>query len=78
MEKVLELSSDEPDKAIIYLLGLIITVLCGVVVILWKDRKKEEIKNFNMLLKNLEYIKENSISFEGVKDKIDQLLRKYG
>jgi hypothetical protein len=78
MDKVIEASNENPNEALIYLLGLIITVLCGVVVMLWKERKKEEVKNFNMLLRAVEGFKDNSFALERLQYKIDQLLKKYG
>jgi hypothetical protein len=51
-------------------------VLCGVIVALWKDRKVEEVKNFNMLLRAVDSFKDNAIALEGLKDKLNQLLLK--
>ena len=87
MDKVLEYSDDSPYKAIIYLLLLAIVGLCGVIVVLWKEQKKEEVKNFNMLLKAIEAFRENGnaldsvktnaiIEFNNIKNKMDQLLHK--
>lgn len=76
MEDVIDYASNSPNEALIYVLCTIITALCFVVRTLWTDRKAEEAKNFNMLLKSVENFKDNAVALEGLKDKVDQLLRK--
>jgi len=76
MEKVVQLNNESPNSALIYFLSLCIIVLCGVIVALWKDRKVEEVKNFNMLLRAVDSFKDNAIALEGLKDKLNQLLLK--
>lgn len=78
MDKVLDYTNDEPNKALIVLLITITVSLSGLVIALWKEKKKEDVKNFNMLLKAVESFKDNAVALEGLKEKVDQLLRKYG
>ena len=85
MDKVIEYGSDSSYKAISYMLMVAVVGLCATVVVLWKDNKKEEIKNFNMLLRAIEAFKKNgeeldsvkykaTIEFNNLNNKINQLL----
>ena len=70
MDKVVEYSSESPYKAIVYMLVVAVAGLCSVVVVLWKDNKKEEVKNFNMLLRAIEAFKENGEELDSVKNNL--------
>ena len=77
MDKVLELSDKDPNAALIYFLSVVIVALCGVVITLWSQKKKEDVKNFNMLIRNIENLKDNANALERLQDKVDSLLKKH-
>jgi len=78
MEDIINYIDQKPSKAIVYLLMLAVVALSGVVIYLFRDKQKQEVKNLDMLIRSLEALKNNAISFETFKEKLDSLLRKYG
>ena len=71
MDKVLELSDKNPNGALIYFLSVVIVALCTVVVTLWKQKKSEDVKNFNMLIRAIEKFKDVDNALERISEKVD-------
>ena len=71
MDKVLELSSKDPNGALIYFLSVVILALCTVIVTLWSQKKKEDVKNFNMLIRAIEKFKDVDNALERISEKVE-------
>ena len=71
MDKVLELSNEDPNGALIYFLSVVIVALCGVIITLWSQKKKEDVKNFNMLIRAIEKFKDVDNALERISEKVD-------
>lgn len=78
MGNVINYIDGNPSKAIVYLLMVAVVTLSGVVVYLFRDKQKQEVKNFDMLIRSLEALKDNTNLLDRVKEKLDILLRKHG
>jgi len=78
MESIINYIDENPSKAIVYLLMAAVMSLSGVVVYLFRDRQKQELKNFDMLIRSLETLKDNTNLLDRVREKLDILLRKHG
>lgn len=71
MEKVIELSDKDPNGALIYFLSVVILSLCWVVLTLWSQKKKEDVKNFNMLIRAIEKFKDVDNALERISEKVE-------
>ncbi len=78
MSSIIDYIDESPTKAIVYLLMLAVVALAGVVVYLFKDKQKNEVKNFDMLIRSIENLKDNTNALERLQEKVDGLLRKNG
>lgn len=78
MGNVIEYIDEAPNRAIVYLLMMAVLTLSSVIVYLFKDKQKQELKNFDMLVRSIENLKDNTHALELLQDKVDVLLRKHG
>ena len=78
MGNVIQYIDEAPNRAIVYLLMMAVLTLSSVVVYLFKDKQKQELKNFDMLVRSIENLKDNTHALELLQDKVDVLLRKHG
>ena len=68
METVITYIDESPGKAIVYILMVAILGLCGVILALWRDKNKNEKKNFNMLVRSIENLKDYATAINNLTD----------